>query len=159
MRTPVIKQVAGLLTSQLYVVRGNSMQPSFEPGSLLLVNRMAYAGSVPYRGDVVIVGGTGDIGRRTLKRIVGLPGEEVRILEGLLYVEGDRAVEPYLGGLPAAPGLVDRTWRLHGGEYFVLGDNRVRSTDSRQYGPVGAGQILGKAWFRCWPPGQWGPVR
>ena len=155
---PLTRHVAGLLASHLYVVRGQSMEPSLEPGSLLLVNRVAYASAPPSRGDLVIVGGPGEISRRTLKRVVGLPGEEVRIHDGLLYVDGDQAVEPYLGGLPASLGLVDRTWSLQSGEYFVMGDNRVRSTDSREYGPVGAGQILGKAWFRCWPPGTWGPV-
>ena len=156
---PQTKHVAGLLANHLYVVRGQSMEPSLEPGSLLLVNRVAYADSDPSRGDVVIVGGPTDIvGRRALKRVVGLPGEEGRINDGLLYVDGDQTVEPYLGGLPASVGLVDRAWKIQSGEYFVMGDNRVRSTDSREYGPVGVGQIFGKAWFCCWPPGLWGPI-
>ena len=96
--------------------------------------------------------------RRYLKRIVGLPGEEVRLSEGMLLIDGERLAEPYLGGLPASPGLGDQQWKLRDGEYFVLGDNRAHSTDSREFGPVGLGLIVAKAWFRCWPPTRWGTV-
>ena len=158
-RTPVLRGVAALLTSRFYIVRGDSMRPAFEPGQRFLVNRAAYASSTPSRGDVVVVRDPRDGSRRYLKRVVGLPGEEVRVLDGMLYVDGTHLVEPYLGGLPSSPGLGERAWRLGVEENMVLGDDRLRSTDSREFGPVSAGLIVGKVWFRYWPLRRWGPVR
>ena len=145
-------------TGRLYVVRGGSMAPSFQPGELLLVDRAAYRGSSPVRGDVVIACDPRDPSVRHLKRTVGLPGEQVRLAEGMLYVDGVHLPEPYLAGLPASPGLVDQTWKLGDDEYFLMGDNRARSTDSRELGPVPARLIVGRAWFRCWPLSRWGGV-
>ena len=156
---PVARNVAALLTSRLYVVRGDSMRPAFEPAHHLLVSRMAYAVSAPSRGDVVIVHDPRGTGRRYLKRVVGLPGEEVRLLDGVLFLDGVRLEEPYLEGRPAALGLGERVWKLGTGESFVLGDNRLRSTDSREFGPVRQRLIVGKAWLRYWPPRKWGPIR
>jgi signal peptidase I len=107
---------------------------------------------------VVVVVAPGDSHLRYVKRVVGLPGEEVRILDGALLVDGARLIEPYLGGLPSSVGLGDSVWGLGPEEYFVLGDNRLRSTDSREYGPVGARLIVGKAWFRYWPLRGWGVI-
>jgi signal peptidase I len=94
-----------------------------------------------------------------LKRIVGLAGEELRFEDGQLHVDGDVIDEPYLDGLPPTLGLGAENWRLGAEEYFVMGDNRVRSTDSREYGPVGADLLVGKARLRYWPPLRWGAVR
>ena len=159
MNSPVLDSMAILPSSRIYLVRGDSMRPSFEPGSHLLVSQAAYALSEPSRGDVVIVRRPGNTGTRYLKRVVGLPGEEVRILDGALLIDGVHLDEPYLGGLPASVGMGDRDWELGANEFFVLGDNRLRSTDSREYGPVGRDLILGKAWFRYWPLMRWGRIR
>ena len=97
--------------------------------------------------------------RGLIKRIVGLPSEEVAFQEGLLYVNGMHLMEPYLGGLPATLGLREMAWKLGDGEYLVMGDNRTRSTDSRDFGPVDAGSIAGRVWFRYWPLRSFGPVR
>ena len=158
MRTPLGHHIASILTGRLYTVRGNSMTPLFEPGDLLLVGRTAYRREAPARGDAVIVRDPRDPGRRYLKRVVGLPGEEVRLSEGMLFIDGVHLDEPYLGGLPASPGLDERAWRLAENRYFVMGDNRAHSTDSREFGPVGPEHIGGKAWFRWWPPGRWGAI-
>ena len=157
-RAPALGVVVDLLSSRLYVVRGDSMTPSLQPGNQLLVSRAAYASSRPSRGDVVIVRGPGNTVARYLKRVVGQPGEEVRILDGALLIDGARMNEPYLGGLPASVGMGDSAWELGPDEYFVLGDNRLRSIDSREYGPVGARLIVGKAWFRYWPLQSWGAI-
>ena len=151
----MLQTFAALLTSRHYVVRGDSMAPAFDPGHLLLVKR-AVPGSGLSRGDLVIVRDPRDSKSRYVKRVVGLPGERIQLLEGLLYVDGNHLAEPYLGGLPASLGLEDKVWGLGEGEYFVLGDNRPRSTDSRAFGPVDAGLIVGSVWFRYWPPGKWG---
>ena len=96
--------------------------------------------------------------RDELKRIVGLAGEEMRLEDGLLYVDGAVLDEPYLGGLPPTLGLESRRWRMGSDEYFVMGDNRVRSTDSREYGPVRADLLVGRVLLRYWPPRRWGMV-
>ena len=88
-----------------------------------------------------------------------MAGEEVRLEEGLLYVDGAVLDEPYLGGLPSTLGLESRRWRVGPDEYFVMGDNRVRSTDSREYGPVKADLLVGRVLLRYWPPRRWGMAR
>ena len=135
----------------LYAVKGDSMTPSFQPGDRLLVSPGAYGHEPPARGDVVIVDRPEAAGESYLKRIVGLPEEEVRLSEGYLLIDGEHLVEPYLGGLPASLGLEERIWKLAQDEIFVMGDNRARSTDSREFGPVGVGLIVARVWFRWWP--------
>ena len=134
-----------------YVVRGISMSPSFNPGDRLLVNRGAYRTALPALGNAVIVRDPGEPGRMSLKRIVGLPGEELRLLDGMLYIDGCHMSEPYLEGLPASPGLGDRRWELGDRECFVMGDNRAHSTDSRDFGPIAVNLMLGRVWLRYWP--------
>ncbi len=158
LRVPPLRWIRELSAVELHTVRGDSMSPSLCTGDRLLVNRKAYAASGPERGDMVIIHSPGDGGPRLLKRIVALPGEEVHFLDGMLCIDGEHLAEPYLEGLPAAPGLGDRRWRLGVDQYFTLGDNRAHSTDSRQYGPVELASIAGKVWFRCWPLSAWGPV-
>jgi len=86
-----------------------------------------------------------------LKRIIGLPGERVALSDGLFYIDDQQTSEPYLGGLPSSLGLSTTNWLLGEGEYVVLGDSRSHSTDSRNFGPIRADQIVGKAWLRVWP--------
>ncbi len=155
---PVIRHMAGLLTGRLYAVRGDSMKPSFRHGDHLLVSRLAYRVESHRRGEVVIVCDPRRPSSTFLKRIVGLPGEVVRIQDGLLLIDGDHLAEPYLGGLPASPGTDEATWTLARDQYLVLGDNRAHSTDSRHFGPVDRGLIIGGAWFRFWPPRRWGSI-
>ena len=144
-----------LLTSQPYTVRGDSMMPSFRPGDLLLVSGRASTRSAPARGDVVVVRDPRDAGNELLKRIVGMPGDEVGLSDGLLFLNGEHVEEPYLGGLPSSPGLVPGNWRLGDAEFFILGDQRTRSTDSRQFGAIPRELIVGRAWCRIWPPRGW----
>ena len=154
----VRRLLAQVLTSIHYAVRGDSMGPGFKSGQMLLVSRRALSGSGPSRGDVVIVRDPRDSRKALLKRVVGLPGEDVRLRDGMLFVDGEQHAEPYLGGGPETLGLEEKSWRLGDDEYFVMGDNRSRSTDSREFGPVGRMSIRGRAWFRYWPPGAWGQV-
>ena len=158
MKVRLFRWAASILTSQLYTVRGTSMTPAFQRGDRVLVSRTTYRGEAPARGDAVIVLDPRDGSRRYLKRVVGLPGEEVRLFDGMLIVQDRWVEEPYLEGLPSSVGLADRVWTLTGDEYLVLGDNRAHSTDSREFGPTSRGLIVGKVWFRCWPPRRWGRV-
>ncbi|MBM3949087.1 MAG: signal peptidase I [SAR202 cluster bacterium] len=151
-----IRWLVKVLTSRHYIVRGDSMAPTLRNGDVVLVTGLRRAKAGPGRGDVVVVGEAPPGERRSIKRVVGMPGETVRTDEGTLYVGGVPPAEPYLGGLPAVLGVDTEQWALGPDEYLVLGDNRARSTDSRAYGPVERPRIIGRAWWRYWPPGRAG---
>ena len=153
---PIIEHAAlkRLVLSRPYVIRGASMTPSLLPGDQVLVDASAYRTSAPSRGDLVVFSSPQAAGRHDVKRVVGLPGERVEMRGGTLAVDGREIAEPYLGGLPSSVGLGEAAWDLRGGEYFLLGDNRAHSTDSRDFGPVPAASTVGRAWLRYWPPGR-----
>ena len=141
----------GRVLSGRVVVRGTSMLPGLEDGQLLAVDWLAYVLTDPARGDLVVFERTEDGGGRQLKRTIGLPGEKVRIAEGRVWIDGLELKEPYLSDRPRTRGVEEGEWRVGDGEVFVLGDNRVSSTDSRAYGPVPKGRIEGRAWLRYRP--------
>ena len=132
-----------------YRVEGESMTPSLRDGDYLLARRFHHLKRKPARGDIVVVAVSG---KSRLKRVVGLPGERVTFTDGMLLVNGDKLTEPYLRGLPPYLGLEHSEFVLDGEEYFVMGDNRAHSTDSRDYGPLRRAQIEGRAVCRIWPP-------
>ena len=134
-----------------YVVRGHSMTPTFSEGDRLLVSRFRGRSFSFVRGELVVVRDGPDDERWHLKRLIGLPRESVRQSGGVLLINDEPLDEDYLGGLPAVIGLEDVTWDLGGNDYFLLGDNRAHSTDSRQRGPFGLDDIEGKVKFRYWP--------
>jgi len=142
--------VLGLLVNYFFysvlVVRGKSMDPTFKDGQVMLVNKIAYITSSPQRGDVVGMYFPGETQKRFIKRIIGLPGETIEIKEGKVYVNGQLLNEPYLD--PSVFTLPDLTRKLQSGEYFVIGDNRSNSSDSRAWGPVPQSFITGKAVHR-----------
>ena len=126
------------------------MEPSLCDGDLLLVRRPRAA---PRRGSVIVIDAPRDNGPRwQVKRVVGLPGERVTFDDGLLFVNDAPHTEPYLGGLPAYLGLDRTTFDIGDDRYFVLGDNRAHSTDSRSFGPISANRIVGIFVARLWPP-------
>ena len=127
------------------------MTPIFSPSDRLLVSGFRGRSYSFARGDVVVVRDGHDGDRWHLKRLIGFPRERVRQSDGVLLVNGRPLDEDYLGGLPAAIGLDDITWNLGDDEWFLLGDNRARSTDSRQLGPVKLDDIVGVVLFRYWP--------
>ena len=144
---------------RIYIVRsgdmrGRSMLPTIRPGDWLLVGRRGT--DHLSLGDIIVhaavEGGNDD----AVKRVIGMPGEEVRLGEGGLYIDGEVLHEPYLGGLPSSVGLDDRAWNVDEGAYFVMGDNRAHSTDSRDYGAVGLELVLGRVVGCVWPPSRWG---
>jgi len=126
------------------VVQGRSMAPTLHDGDRCLLNRFSYLYASPKRGDLVVLRDR-DENDLAVKRIVALPGESVRVSEGRMFVNGRRLVEPYLenGTQTTAPTGTDQCYSLGSHEYFVLGDNRAESEDSRFYGPVSRDQIIG----------------
>ena len=111
----------------------------------------------PRRGDVIVFHAPREPGKDFVKRIVGLPGEKVEINAGPIYINGDLLDEPYLsrsqltGSMECTPTLEHNNCTLQEGQYFVLGDNRGSSNDSRNWGPVAVKDIVGKVWFVYWP--------
>jgi signal peptidase I len=128
------------------LVRGDSMRPALPAGQRIAVGPVR---GTPRRGEVVLVRRAG---RELVKRVVGLPGEHVRLVGGRLEVDGRLVPEPWADGDLAPPGLVELDLRLGEGELAVLGDSRGRSTDSRVFGPVRTGELAGIARFTYWPP-------
>jgi signal peptidase I len=123
------------------------MYPTLAPGEHVLVDRLAYRGAAPRRGDIVIL--QVQDGLKSIKRVVGLPGEEVSIQRGHLVVNGTWLNEPYVEDW--GDETKTQTWLLKEGQYFLMGDARSLSTDSRITGPVGLKNIKGRAWLVYWP--------
>lgn len=130
-------------------VAGDSMLPTLQPGEFLVVRR-----GLPRRPGGCIAYVHAEDGRPLLKRIVGLPGESLRVGDHV-EVNGNVLVEEYTQG--RSPSADYRAVnRLEAGHYFLLGDNRAASTDSRQFGPVRRSSIEGVAWLRYWPHRRFG---
>ncbi len=129
------------LTSKWVLIVGHSMHPALRDRQRVRVSRRAFKRSAPARWDIVLFEHPERERFWETKRIVGLPGEYVRLIAGRLQIDGVDIDEPFIyGGQPR----MDRTWALRDDEYVVMGDNRRRSTDSRTFGPVPRRNILGK---------------
>jgi signal peptidase I len=125
-------------------MQGNSMVPTLRNGEMLQVDRAAYSHARPRRGDIVIFAFppvTSHGLRFLVKRVVGLPGEEVRVERGHVFIDGHALSEPYVQ-IPAAYYYPPR--RVPSGSYFLLGDNRNNSMDSHLFGPIPRANIAGK---------------
>ena len=133
-----------------YVISGISMEPTFIDSERLLISKFAPRWESLGRGDIVIFESPREPGKRLIKRIIGLPGETVVIQDGVVYVDGRAIDEPYLD-----PTMHDysqmRPMRIASDEFFVLGDNRDRSNDSRMIGPIGKALMIGKALVAFYP--------
>ncbi len=140
-------------------VEGNSMEPTLSDGDSILVNKLAYKLGSPKRFEVVVFPFEGDT--YFIKRIVGLPGETVEIREGVLLINGSLINDP-MGGIPIEDaGIAAEPVVLKEDEYFLLGDNRNHSQDSRSnmVGAVHKGRLTGKAWLRIRPLEHFGAVK
>jgi signal peptidase I len=161
---------------QNFRVEGSSMHPTLEGGQYLLVNKLVYfridqerlsriipfwkvAGSTenfavhpPQRGEVIVFAFPRDPTRDFVKRVIGVPGDRVEIREGTVFVNGEALDEPYITDHDSSD---MREMTLQDKQYFVLGDNRRGSNDSRNWGPVPEENILGKVWIIYWPLSNW----
>ena len=146
-------------TVQTFIINGPSMSPSFHNDQRLLVSKVVYKFQEPARGDVIIFHPPPENGRGDyIKRIIGLPGETIEIKEGKVYIhsEDNNMValdEPYTKGRDKDTFKGDK---IPENQYFVLGDNRINSTDSRNGWTLPAQDIIGKAWLSIWPSDKWG---
>ncbi len=134
----------------LSVVRGSSMLPGIEDGDRILIEPVdGPFGTPPRRGDVVVLKNPFNPSVDYIKRIIGLPGDEVVLEAGLVWVNGEPIDEPYV----AQPDWSARvSTRVKPAHYFVLGDNRMRSCDSREFGQVAMDYVQGCVHWRVWPP-------
>ena len=143
----VIVSSVGMKTS----VVGDSMEPGLASGQEILINRVVYRLSSPKRGDVVVFLPNGNQNSHFyVKRVVGLPGDRIQIRDGSVYVDGVPLQEDGDFDSMADAGIAENELELAADEYFVLGDNRNSSEDSRSgnIGAVKRDDIIGKAWFR-----------
>ncbi|MHB0877430.1 MAG: signal peptidase I [Anaerolineae bacterium] len=142
--------VAVRLTLQNTRVDGHSMEPTLHDGQYLMVNKLAYRFGEPHRGDIIVFRSPQDGDKALIKRVIAVPGDEVQIADGAVFINGAAISEPYLSPEATMVG----SWgplTLGEGEYLALGDNRNNSNDSRSFGPVTDSMIIGKAWFSIWP--------
>lgn len=142
--------------AQPYIVSGASMDPTFENGHYIIVDQISYRLDAPHRGDVVIFKYPKDPTKYFIKRIIGLPGETIVSNRGTVIIaesgtstEGTVLPEPYIA--PENQSLDSFKKTLNEGEYFVMGDNRNASSDSRVWGALPEGFIVGRAFVRVLP--------
>ena len=142
---------------QTFGIEMTSMVPSFQEGQRLLVNKAIYHRLFgdPERGDVVIFHAPNNQNSDYIKRVIGIPGDTVKIEGGTVYVNGTELDEPYIKDPPKY--TLDEQ-KIPEGQYFVLGDNRNNSNDSHRGWLVPRENIIGKAWLSTWPPETWGVV-
>lgn len=138
--------VVNMLTARIRV-EGDSMEPSLIDGQFVVVNKLAYTLQDPERGDIVVFHFPLNPDRRFIKRIIGLPGENVRVQDGQVLINGNLLIEPYL----AVPPAYNDQWEVGLDEIFVLGDNRNNSSDSQNWGALAHEDIIGKAILVYWP--------
>ncbi len=147
---------------QPHQVDGRSMEPNFHNAEYILTDKISYRIHAPNRGDVVVFHSPQDERVDFIKRIIGVPGDTVKVEDGYVYLNGKKLEEPYLND----PGAVlsgrfmreGMTIDVPAGQYLVMGDNRNHSSDSREWGLVTTGGIVGRAFFRYWPVSEFGIV-
>src|SRR3989344_9424083 len=132
---------------QPHKVQGVSMEPTFENAELLLTEKISYKVSRVERGDVVVFAAPVDKKVDFIKRIIGLPGENIEIKDHSVYINGLKLDEPYI----SIPTTGDINLTIWNDEFFVLGDNRGASSDSRSFGPIQRKSIKGKVLLVYWP--------
>jgi len=135
---------------QNYRVDGVSMQPTLQNGEYILVDKASYYLHPPHRGDIIVFEWPVDTTQDFIKRVIGVPGDHVQVTAtGQVIVDGDSLKEPYIA--PAPDPYQPTNIVLKPGQYFVMGDNRGDSSDSRIWGPVPTQDIIGRAILVYWP--------
>lgn len=134
-------------------VSGSSMESTLSHGDNLIVDKLTYRFADPKRYDIIVFPFRYEENTYYIKRIIGLPGETVQIQDGSIYIDGEVLNESYGREVMKSAGLAADPIELKEDEYFVLGDNRNDSTDSREpnVGVIHRDEIIGRAWVRIWP--------
>ena len=145
------------LTVQSYTVVMSSMEPNFQQGECIMVNKVSYHSSGPQRGQVIIFNPPFESEYPFIKRVIGLPDETVEIKDGKVFINGTALEEDEY--IKERPNYTMPATEVSENEYFVLGDNRNNSNDSHTGWTVSRDNIIGKAWFIYWPPSSWGVIK
>ncbi len=159
----VIFLLVYLFVWQPHRIKGASMEPNFHDGELILTSKLSYKLNQPRRGDVIVFRAPLQEDRDYIKRIIGLPGDKVLVKDDRVYINNKLLSEPYL---PQTTWTRDSYYLRDGqlkivppGTYVVMGDNRDHSSDSREWGPVPFGNIVGRVWLRYWPVSKFGLIK
>jgi signal peptidase I len=154
--------VAYLFLFQTMEVQGSSSYPTLETGERIIVDKFTPRLDEYQRNEFVIIQSPGDQNIDYIKRIVGLPGEQIKISQCRVFINNQVLNEPYLlpsvctrGGQYLAE---EKSLSIPTNYYFVMGDNRLHSSDSRDFGPIGKDKVVGKAAYRWWPPDRVGKL-
>lgn len=146
-----------LLILRPHKIKGQSMMPNFPDGEYLLTEKVTYYLHNPQRGDVVVFTPPPEVSTTDefIKRVIALPGEDVMVKNGHVFINNKQLVEPYLAptlytseGSFLSDGV---SFTVPAGKYFVMGDNRPNSSDSRYWGPITKSEMTGRAWVIYWP--------
>ena len=144
-----------LLIARPHQVKGSSMFPNFHDGDYIITDKITYRFSEPKLGDVIVFKNPKDESQDFIKRIIGTPGDRVKVEKSVIYINGKPLKESYI-----SPGVITQgqTFLSEGkevevisGEYLAFGDNRERSSDSREWGFLKKEEIIGKVFLRYWP--------
>ena len=135
-------------------IEGKSMEPNLHDGEYVLIDKISYLFHPPERGDVIVFLPPNEE-RDYIKRVIGVPGDMVEIKDGQVYVNGAALDEPYL---MSSTNSTSQPYQVAEGHYFVMGDNRNNSSDSRSFGAIVPQSIVGRAWLVYWPPSDWSTV-
>ena len=147
---------------QRTMVSGQSMEPTLSNGDNLIVDKISYRFQDPSRYDIIVFPYRYEENTYYIKRIIGLPGETVQVIDGYVYINGEQLTSDIYGMEPMeSAGEAGQPITLGADEYFVLGDNRNHSSDSRDpsVGVLHRGELIGKAWVRIYPFDQMGVIR
>lgn len=150
-----------LFLFQPHQVEGNSMQPTFDNAEYILTDKVSYRFRDPQRGDVIVFNSPHDERVDFIKRIVGVPGDTVMLLSREVVLNGNVMEETYVkeNYTPAGRFMKEKVpVSVPSGQYIVMGDNRKNSSDSREWGFVAESNIVGRAFFRYWPPRVFGVI-
>jgi signal peptidase I len=160
----IMRALVDLVCWTRYQVEGDSMVPTLASKHYILATKHGFSWNGPRRGDIVVFRHPVMAGHFYIKRVIGLPNEEIRLESGRVWVNGCPLEESY----PSRDRFQTRPYHLKGyngqwwlgpDEYFVMSDNRHEGRDdSRAFGPINKRLIIGRVWFRYWPPGVWGPI-
>ncbi len=142
-------------------VSGQSMETTLHDGDNLIVDKISFRFRDPKRFEIIVFPYKYEENRYYIKRIMGLPGETVQVKDGYLYINGEKLEENYGNELMNSAGIAAEPIVLGEDEYFVLGDNRNHSSDSREpkVGVIKREDLLGRAWIRIWPLDQFGAIK
>ena len=152
--TLVLAAMIGIMLFQTVTMQESSMEPTIAVGDRFFINRVVYKFSSPKRGDLIVFRtNASDDAALHIRRVIGLPGETIQISGGRILIDGEAYKEGKDFPMISNPGLASGSITLESGEYFVLGDNRNNSEDSRyaDIGMVKKRYIAGKIWFTCAP--------